>query len=128
MKKIKSGDLILIVVLLLVAAGIFGYYQLRSLPDSPKQVIIEVDGQIIKTFDLPQRERIEYKVVIDEKNYNLVEIFQDRVRVKEATCPEQLDVKAGWINKPGQALICLPHKMIVKISGIETDGVDIKTY
>lgn len=128
MKRIKIGDLFLIGVILVVAVGIFGYYQSRPLLDGAKQVIIEVDGQVIKTFELPQHQRIEYKVIIDKDNYNLVEIFEDRVRVREATCPDQVDVKAGWIDEPGQTLICLPHRLIITISGVENQEIDGKTY
>ena len=128
MNKVKIGDLILIGVILVMAVGIFDYYQSRRLLNRAEQVIIEVDGRVVKTFDLPQDEKIEYKVIIDQDNYNLVEIYKDRVRVREATCPDQVDVRAGWISKPGQSLICLPHRLIVTISGSEGQEIDGKTY
>ncbi|AZR72603.1 hypothetical protein BBF96_03895 [Anoxybacter fermentans] len=126
----KVGDKILILVILLVAVGLYAFYQFQSPDGSGKKIIIEVDGVVVKTFDLPQEELVEYKVEIDEYNYNLIQIFKNRVRVAEATCPEQIDVLQGWIEKPGEMLVCLPHKLIVKIVGedIESDEVDVKTY
>lgn len=32
-----------------------------------------------------------------------------------ATCPDHLCIKQGAINKKGQSIICLPHKLIVEV-------------
>ncbi len=130
MKQLKFGDMIMIALILLAAISLFIYYQYTNSTSSAEQVIIEVDGEVIKTFDLPQNELVQYKVQIDEDDYNLVEIVGNRVRLKEATCPDQVCVKEGWISKAGEALICLPHKLVVKISGelVEDDGVDVKSF
>ncbi|MCK4257755.1 MAG: NusG domain II-containing protein [Halanaerobiales bacterium] len=129
MNQMKIGDKILIVALLILAIGLF-FYQFSKPEGVGKQVVVEVNGEIIKTFSLPQAEPIQYKVEIDEDDYNLLEVEGSRVRVLEATCQEQVDVLQGWIDKPGQALICLPHKLIVKIEGEENvdDEIDVRTF
>ncbi|MCR4422039.1 MAG: NusG domain II-containing protein [Spirochaetales bacterium] len=49
----------------------------------------------------------------------IVEIKDKKVRVKESDCPDKLCMKRGWIDKPGQFIICMPNKLIVKVIGKE---------
>lgn len=130
MSRLKTGDKIMMGVVVLLALGIFLYYQIAGPSGVGNQVIIEVGGEVVKTFSLPQETLVEYRVEVGETGYNLIQIEGNRVRVVEANCPEQVDVKAGWISKPGQSLVCLPHKMVVTIAGEEMsdDEVDVKTF
>ena len=57
--------------------------------------------------------------------YNIVEVERTRVRVREANCPEQVDVKQGWLTRPGQTAVCLPHRVVVRlVSSSAPDEVD----
>ena len=47
--------------------------------------------------------------------YNIVEIEDGRIRVKEDNSPDQIAVKTGWISKPGQTSVCLPHKLVISV-------------
>lgn len=129
MKKMKKGDIILIGVILLIALGLSLFYFFAAKDAVAEEVVIEVNGEIVKTFSLPQKQLVEYQVKIDEDDYNLIQILGEKVRVVEATCPEQIDVKQGWIARPGQSLVCLPHKLIVKIEGSTSENdVDLISY
>ena len=39
------------------------------------------------------------------------------VRIVESNCPAKVCVHAGWINKPGETIACLPNKLLVEIKG-----------
>ena len=46
--------------------------------------------------------------------------------IEDADCPDRLCVKQGRISRNGQAVTCLPHKLVITVeSGKETelDGV-----
>lgn len=52
-----------------------------------------------------------------------------RVRVIEADCPDQIDVKQGYISRVGEIIVCLPNKLIIEIKGLaEEDDIDIISY
>lgn len=133
MKHLTKADKITILLVLVAAVGLSAYYFIQSIGQSAK-VVIEVNGQVEKTFDLPQKEAVNYRVeMAGGTQYNVVQIDGSRVRVVEANCPEQVDVREGWISKPGQALICLPHKLAVRIEGSnsnsdENNQIDLKTF
>lgn len=61
------------------------------------------------------------------KNGNIIiEITDNRVRVKKSDCPDKLCVKKGWIKNPGEFIICMPNKLVIQIIG--DDNYDSITY
>lgn len=46
-------------------------------------------------------------------------------RVVESSCPHKICVHSGWINKPGQAVACVPNGLIIIAVGMkDTDKYD----
>ena len=39
------------------------------------------------------------------------------VRISESDCPAKVCIHAGWINRPGETIACLPNKLLVEIKG-----------
>ena len=46
------------------------------------------------------------------------------MRVIEADCPDQLDVKQGYISKVGEVIVCLPNRLVIEIKGVDEGDVD----
>lgn len=44
-----------------------------------------------------------------------IEIYQNRVRVKQANCPDQVCIKTGWISQSHEFILCAPNQVIVRI-------------
>jgi hypothetical protein len=44
-----------------------------------------------------------------------IEIKDKKVRVKESSCPNQVCVKTGWINKSGEIIVCAPNEVTFRI-------------
>ena len=55
--------------------------------------------------------------------YNIVNIENGVVDVREADCDNQICVNSSTITKPGQTITCIPHRVVVEIVG-GSDGVD----
>jgi hypothetical protein len=51
-------------------------------------------------------------------------IENNTARIKEADCPDELCVHQKEISKTGESIICLPHKLVIRISGGEEKEVD----
>ena len=83
-------------------------------------------GKLYKKLPLKKDAKKITFTVKDELGTNVIEIDKAQVKIIDADCPDKICVKAHGINKPGEALICLPHKLVVKIIGEgkqETDEV-----
>lgn len=76
---------------------------------------IYVDGTLKYIYKLQQEER---NVFVDTNLGGINVQFKDKmVRVTSSNSPLKLIVKQGWIKGPGDTLIGIPDRAIVKIVG-----------
>lgn len=118
--KIKRQDIILIIIILIFALCSYIFINVLNSKAGTYVRILE-DGTEVARLSL--KENQEYKVE-SRHGYNIVEIRDDKVRVKEADCGNQTCVNCGTISKNGQTIICLPHKVEVTIVSDEEPEVD----
>ena len=102
----------------LLAAGITGLalmilaFQILTGKTDHAQVVVSIDGNPYGTYDL----NTDQTVNINESNQIRI---QDRtVRMIEADCPDQICVRSGEISAAGQSVVCLPNRVVVKITGV----------
>lgn len=117
------NDILLIIFLCMTAVtmGYFLYFGNDSDGDI-RQICITVDGEIVGTYKFGTDEYMDYKTIpIDTGNTVIIEDGQ--VYMKEADCPDGLCVKQGSISKVGESIICLPHKLVVRIESV-SDGYE----
>nr|WP_242703952.1 NusG domain II-containing protein [Enterococcus sp. 669A] len=114
----KPWDGIIIGVLVLFSLlplVIFSVYQKTNLAERT-QAVLRVDGEEIERFDLAEgQDSYTYTYEDPDGDYNLIEISGERIRVKEASCRDQVCVRRGWIEETGDTIVCLPHKMVIEI-------------
>ena len=113
--KTTRGDKILVVLLLAFSAFIAIYFARLGTNTSGKYVSVQVNGEEIKKIQFSEELVGNTYVIQTEFGRNVLELGDDNVRVIEADCPDQLDVKQGAISRPGQLLVCLPNRLIVEI-------------
>lgn len=110
-KIISKGDLILLTTLLLVGGVSFLLW--RSHAVGGNQVKIILDGEVVASY--PLNEDKEY-VVEQEMGTNRVVIRNGKVTVDQADCPDKICQQHRPIQKVGETIICLPHKLVVEIT------------
>ncbi|MBP1744583.1 MAG: hypothetical protein H6Q58_1561 [Firmicutes bacterium] len=115
----KKGDKIAaIVIALIVVISSIGVLVFMNMSGSSHHIAeIKQDGKVIRTIDLDQVESSEEIRIAYEDEYNIIRVEKGRIRIIDSDCPDKLCVKTGWITEPGQSVICLPHKLIIKIQG-----------
>ena len=107
-------------VLVVLASGAWILFRDGSV-EQPR-VVIEVDGEVYASYDLDEVKGI---VPISTPNggENRLWVQEDLVFMDEANCPDQTCVKQGVIKDSTVPIVCLPHKVIVRIEGGES-GLD----
>jgi len=123
---IRKGDKILLAV---VAVSIVVGYGLKLYNDykykaSERTAIIEIDGKLYGKYDLRKTPDQTLKLNLQDQQNSIVEFKEGRVRVQYADCPDKVCVRTGWISMPGEIIVCLPYRVIIKISG-ERQDVDV---
>ncbi len=118
----KSGDKLLVVFLGCMALLFFGSILFRRvclfLPQSPAplQAVIRKEGTLLQRINLKEvANPYIFRVETDHGHYNLLRVEPGRIRFIEADCPHKLCINYGWISRPGEMALCLPHKILVYI-------------
>ena len=114
MAKTGTWIAVIAVILLLSAAASL---LLFSRPAAGHTAEIYVDGGLYKRVDLSRitsPERIEVKT---ERGVNVLLAEPGRIRVESADCPDKVCVEAGWLASSAAPIVCLPHRVVVKLTG-----------
>lgn len=125
--KIRQGDRILIIALLAALALSSAVYFFVSQQGGRLTAVVTADGKEIKRIDLNgvlQPYEFTVKTGANQQDYNIIQVEKGRIRVREANCPEQVDVKQGWLTRSGQSAVCLPHRVVVKVVSTQEPGID----
>ena len=120
--KIKR-DIFLIAAFLCVALIIYAFLYLSSYEGDI--VIVKVDGTVVK--ELPLNQDDEFTVSGFQGGINSIIIRNGSVLASDADCPDKLCVKTGKINRAGETIVCLPHRVVVEIksnSVSDDDNID----
>lgn len=117
---VKRLDLILAAGVLILAAVIYIGYMGGA--QSGGEAVITVDGAVV--YQMPLSQNDSYRVETPE-GYNIVEIRDGFADVTEADCRDGVCVEHKRIQKTGETIVCLPHKMVVTIIGGQADDADV---
>jgi len=117
---IKRNDLLLVLGLVLVIAVGFVIKSLYFNGSSSDYVEIRVDGEVVAEY--PLNEVREEVFVAEDGGYNKVVIKDGTVCVSEADCPDKNCVHKGAVSEVNETIICLPHKLVVKLCGSGEDS------
>lgn len=122
--KLKPWDFIIVIILIIasfIPTLIFGLQQTDA-PVTTKVAVLRVDGKEIKTFKLFKGQIETYRYEDPDGDYNLIEVKDDKIRIKEANCGDQVCVRRGWAKKNGETIVCLPHKLVIEVQGQNSGG------
>lgn len=118
---LKKADVVLVAVLTLVAAAWWAAF--FFVLDTGNYAVVYVDGEVWGRYRLD--EDAEVKIPVGE-GYNVLVIRGGEADVTDADCPDRTCVHSRPIGKVGQTIVCLPHKLTVKIVGDGESDVDVK--
>ena len=107
-KFIDRKDFLLIICLL-ATAGLL--YFLFSQNEAGAVCEIILDGKQIETVSL-REDRIFSIAEVPEIQ---LEIKDGKIRFLSSDCPDQICVKTGFISRPGEYAVCLPHRLMIRI-------------
>lgn len=79
----------------------------------------------VYTFNLYENEDIRIET---DLGYNVISVHDGKICVSDADCPDCSCVKQDGINKKGDKIVCLPHKLIVEVDSEDNTELDSVTY
>lgn len=113
----KRGDFV-IVALIVVLATALSWATSFSKNEAFNKIQIIQDGRVLEEYAADKN--FSKIVNITEGEFqNTIEIKDGEVRMLSANCPDKLCVKSHPISKNGEMIVCLPHRLYVKIISME---------
>nr|WP_294677376.1 NusG domain II-containing protein [uncultured Blautia sp.] len=114
----KKKEVVFIACILAVAGAIWLGFRISG-TQSHNSIRITVDGKEFGTYSLSQDQ------VIHIGDTNVCEIKDGKVRMIEATCPDQYCIHQKAVDGHGGSIICLPNKVVIE--GENVAGSDDNT-
>lgn len=108
-KLITPLDICLITLVVLLS---FLAFFLHLFSEDGKKAVVTVNEKIVAEFELDTN---QIRKIKSDAGYNVVVIKNNECFVSDADCRDGICVKHKAINKVGQSIVCLPHKLIVEI-------------
>ena len=113
----RRNDLLLIAGLLLAAALV---WVLVRPGGTGGWVVVTEDGAETARYPLD----VDRTVTIGGEAYNILQISGGEASVTEANCGDHTCVRTGAVSREGETIVCLPHRLVIRIEGGEASGFD----
>lgn len=114
--RARKNDLLLILGALLLAAALL--FVLRLTRRAGAEAVVTADGA--ELCRLPLAEDSDTVLPCG----NTVTVRGGAVCVSDADCPDRICVRTGWISADGETIVCLPHRLVVTVTGGAAGGTD----
>ena len=118
----KNMTWILVSIILLIALVMYIFP--KFLAESADQILVLVDGREYGIYSLHETKEIRIET---EQGYNLLVIKEGQAYVAEADCENQVCVHTKPITQNGGQIVCLPHRVVIRLQTIEKREIDAVT-
>lgn len=76
---------------------------------------VYVNGECVLSVDLSKVKESYDETIVTEYGNNILRIEPGRICIKDADCHDKVCVRTGWISSTDMPIVCLPHKLVIKI-------------
>ncbi len=120
-KKSKiRNDLILAAVIVIMAAA--GLLLINLTKEQGNTLVVKIDGTEIASYSLSEATSFEIRTGKNGENVNVVVIEGGKAYVSEADCPDGICKDYRPVSFVGETIVCLPHKLVLEVTGEKADG------
>ena len=107
----KKKDSILIAAVLVIA--LISFAAIKMTQKDGKEVVVTVNGDEVYKTSINKDQT--YKI----PSKNGTNVMQIKDTMKQADCRDQICVDHKAIEKSGETIVCLPHKVVIEIKSQE---------
>lgn len=120
-KYFRKGDVIIYTILIGIFS-ILGFQITRFKTTDAANAEVYVNNQLKYVYPLQEEEK-DIFVPTDIGGVN-VKIKDKKIRVTTSNSPLKLNVKQGWVGQPGEVIIGVPDRLIIKVVGKTNEKTD----
>ena len=119
-KSMKKRTLFLF--LLIVIPSVIVLISQILFMDKGETVVVTVDGRQVMEFPLSEDREAD---IYGYEGINKLVIRDGSAFIESADCPDKLCVSQGSIDSNGESIVCLPHRVVIKIIGGSKTDTDL---
>ena len=113
-----------LIILFVACVGIILALSVFTDKGIPTMCVVEINGAEYARYGMVSLADEKIIEIDNEYGRNTIVIDRNGAAVVYSDCADGIEVKAGRIDCAGQSLICLPHRLTVRLEGNDTpDGV-----
>lgn len=112
-KLLRLRDVFIIVT---VIAAAFAFYAL--MPENGVTAVVYLNGEAVAELPLDASGEYSFPKAPDM----IFTVADGSVSVKESGCGDKICVRTGKISHKGEAIICVPNRVVVQIEGDAAKG------
>ena len=110
----RKNDLFLIIGIVVLAAVMLVVFVRSGAGSGDAMLEVTSGSSVVGIYPLNE----DREISIEDKN--TIVIKDGQVYMAEADCPDKLCVNSKPISSRGQSIVCLPNRVVLKITGTET--------
>ena len=103
-KKINKYDIALIVSIIIINVFLILNGGKTAVKSNSKTAYIQSNNELVS----------EYVLTEDVKD-EVMHIENGQIWIQEASCPHKICILQGKISKNGEAILCIPNRLFIKI-------------
>ena len=107
-------DIIIIALALLAALALYLVSSLTA-SDAVTTVVASVDGKEVLRRPLAMNK--DYEIPGKDGAVNVIRVENGQVYMLEANCRDGLCIRQGKMRNGAKTIVCLPHKLVVQLTG-----------
>ena len=112
----RPADIILAIGLIVLGFAMSFYLAMGQ--DAGGQVEVRTAGELYGVYDLDKDQTVTVRQGSHENEF---EIRDGQVRMLRANCRNHDCIQQGAISRTGETIVCLPHKVVLEVTGGEED-------
>lgn len=115
---LSAGILLLSVICICIIA-----FSFIKNSDSDLQIEIYQEGELIQEIRLNSSiTPYEFKITGENGGTNTIRVTSQSVGIVEASCPDQICVKQGFITNDLLPITCLPNRLVIQLRPAGNEG------
>lgn len=119
-KKYRN-DAVLVLIFLLIALSVWVVFSVTA--QKGNYVVVIKDGT--ETEKYPLSEELSVDISSSENGINRLTIKNGEAKIIFANCRDLICVNHKGISKVGETIVCLPHKLVIKIVNESSNSLDM---
>ncbi|MBQ6600669.1 MAG: NusG domain II-containing protein [Clostridia bacterium] len=117
--KIRNDFILAAVIVIMAAAGLL---LVNLTKEQGNTLVVKIDGTETASYSLSADTSFEIRTGKNGENVNVVVIEGGKAHVSEADCPDGICKDYRPVSYVGETIVCLPHKLVLEVTGEKADG------